>query len=99
GSDRTASRNTLELEAKGVKIYYAHKAEQITDDLDMVVYTNAVGEENPELIAARAKGLPLYEGAELLGEIMKRKGMGIAVAGTHGKTTTTAMIALLLIKG
>lgn len=99
GSDRTAGHNTLELEAKGVKIFYGHKADQITDDLDAVIYTNAVGEENPELVAAKAKGLPLYEGAELLGAIMKEKGMGIAVAGTHGKTTTTAMIALLLIKG
>ncbi|HHT49442.1 MAG TPA: UDP-N-acetylmuramate--L-alanine ligase [Firmicutes bacterium] len=99
GSDRTAGRNTWELEAKGVKIYYGHKAEQITDALDVVVYTNAVGEDNPEVVAAKAKGLPLYEGAELLGAIMKEKGMGIAVAGTHGKTTTTAMISLLLIKG
>lgn len=99
GSDRTVSRNTLELEAKGIKINYGHKAEQITGDLDAVVYTNAVGKENPELLAAKAKGLPLYEGAELLGLLMKEKGAGIAVAGTHGKTTTTAMISLLLIKG
>ena len=99
GSDRNSSRNTAELEARGVKIYYSHQKTQITDDLDVVVYTNAVGEQNPELLAAKAKGLPLYEGAELLGALMKEKGMGIAVAGTHGKTTTTAMISLLLIKG
>ncbi|WP_231133235.1 UDP-N-acetylmuramate--L-alanine ligase [Capillibacterium thermochitinicola] len=99
GSDRMSSRSTRELETKGIKINYGHQAEQITDDIDAVIYTNAVGEENPELLAARAKGLPLYEGAELLGLLMKEKGKGIAVAGTHGKTTTTAMISLLLIKG
>ena len=99
GSDRKSSRNTTELEAKGVKIYYGHRKEQISDDIDVVIYTNAVGEQNPELLAARAKGLPLYEGAELLGVVGKEKGKGIAVAGTHGKTTTTAMISLLLIKG
>lgn len=99
GSDRKSSRNTTELEAKGVKIYYGHRKEQISDDIDVVIYTNAVGEQNPELLAARVKGLPLYEGAELLGVLMKEKGKGIAVAGTHGKTTTTAMISLLLIKG
>lgn len=99
GSDRNSSRNTVELAAKGVNIHYGHQEAHITDDLDVVVYTNAVGEENPELLAAKAKGLPLYEGAELLGVLMKEKGMGIAVAGTHGKTTTTAMISLLLING
>ncbi|NLC52848.1 MAG: UDP-N-acetylmuramate--L-alanine ligase, partial [Firmicutes bacterium] len=99
GSDRKSSRNTEELEARGVKIYHGHQKEQITDDIDVVIYTNAVGEQNPELLAARAKGLPLYEGAELLGVLMEEKGKGIAVAGTHGKTTTTAMISLLLIRG
>lgn len=99
GSDRKSSRSTMELEAKGVKVHYGHRAEQITDDINVVIYTNAVGEQNPELLAARAKGLPLYEGAELLGILMKEKGKGIAVAGTHGKTTTTAMISLLLIRG
>ena len=66
GSDRKSSRSTMELEAKGVKVHYGHRAEQITDDIDVVIYTNAVGEQNPELLAARAKGLPLYEGLSFL---------------------------------
>jgi len=99
GSDRTRSRNTTELEKKGIKIHYGHDEQQITDEIDVVVYTNAVGEDNPELLKAREMKLPIYEGAELLGLLMKEKGVGIAVAGTHGKTTTTAMIALLLIEG
>ena len=99
GSDRTRSRSTIELEKKGIRIHYGHDERQITDEIDVVVYTNAVGEQNPELVKARKKKLPVYEGAELLGTLMKEKGVGIAVAGTHGKTTTTAMIALLLIEG
>jgi UDP-N-acetylmuramate--alanine ligase len=99
GSDRIRSRNTIELEEKGIKIYYGHNDEYLKEDVDVVVYTNAVGEQNPELLKAREKQLPIYEGAQLLGALMKEKGMGIAVAGTHGKTTTTAMISLLLIKG
>jgi UDP-N-acetylmuramate--alanine ligase len=98
GSDRTPSKNTVELEAKGIQVYYGHERERITEDIDLVVYTNAVGDQNPELLEAKKRQLPIFEGAELLGNLMKEKGMGIAVAGTHGKTTTTAMISLLLIK-
>ena len=62
----------------------------------MVVFTNAVGNENPEVKAAREEGIPIIEGAELLGHFMEEVGRGIAIAGTHGKTTTTAMTALAL---
>lgn len=98
GSDWQDSRELASLAEKGIKIYIGHRAEQI-DGADMVIYTNAVGTENPEVIEAKRRNIPLLEGAELLGELMNEVGYGIAIAGTHGKTTTTAMTALVLTEG
>jgi UDP-N-acetylmuramate--alanine ligase len=93
GSDTHASRLTEELAARGLRFAEGQCAENITAmQPDLVVVTAAVKEDNPELAAARAAGLPIIKRAELLGQIMDA-GKGIAVAGTHGKTTTTAMIA------
>jgi len=98
GSDRFRTKNTANLEKMGISITYGHDPLIIGSWIDQVIYTNAVGEDNPQLIAAQAAGIPVMEGAELLGLLMREKEYGIAVAGTHGKTTTTAMISLLLIK-
>ena len=98
GSDRCRTNATRELEARGIPVDYGHDPKRITKDIDLVVYTNAVGENNPQLIKARTEKIPVLEGAELLGRLMREIGIGIAVAGTHGKTTTTAMISLLLTR-
>jgi len=98
GSDRCRTKTTQELEQRGITVDYGHDPRKITGELDLVVYTNAVGENNPQLLEAQAKKIPVLEGAKLLGQLMQEMGTGIAVAGTHGKTTTTAMISLLLIR-
>ncbi len=98
GSDRCRTKTTQELEERGITVHYGHDPSKITEEIGLVVYTNAVGENNPQLLAARAKKIPVVEGAKLLGLLMREMGTGIAVAGTHGKTTTTAMVSLILIK-
>lgn len=95
GSDWQESKETNNLSAKGVKVYLGHDPANILG-ADLVIYTNAVGTENPEVLEARKQGIPLMEGAELLGKLMAEVGHGIAIAGTHGKTTTSAMTALIL---
>lgn len=97
GSDMKKGASTIKLENLGVKINYGHKAENITDDIDLVVYTAAIKDDNPELVAARAKGIDAVERAVLLGSIMSHYPNSIAVAGTHGKTTTTSMISEILL--
>lgn len=97
GSDRQASKTTEELIARGIPVTYGHDPAQMPP-ADLVVYTNAVGEDNPQVLAAKAQNIPVLEGAELLGKLMTEVGYGIAVSGTHGKTTTTSMLALILTK-
>ncbi len=98
GSDSQESRVTRNMAQRGIKISYGHNAENI-HGADLVVYTNAVGQDNPEVLEAKRLGIPLIEGAELLGKLMTEVGKGIAIAGTHGKTTTSAMTALILVEG
>src|SRR6186713_3578945 len=97
GSDVTDSANVKRLRDKGVKVAIGHKAENI-DGADVVVVSSAIKRDNPELIAARAKRLPVVRRAEMLAELMRLKSC-IAIAGTHGKTTTTSMVAALLDAG
>lgn len=97
GSDRQESKATRELIERGIKVSYGHSPSDI-GDVDLVVYTNAVGEDNPQLMAARERGLRILEGSELLGKLMDEVGYGIAVSGTHGKTTTTSMLSLILTR-
>lgn len=97
GSDAKESELTKHLEELGVTIFYGQQASNITQDIDLVVYTAAIREDNPEFLCARQTGLPMITRAELLGQIMDNYGSSIAVAGTHGKTTTTSMISQILL--
>ena len=99
GSDSKESPLTDTLEKRGAKIYYGQRASNISDSVQAVVYTAAIHPDNPEFACAKEKGLPMLTRAELLGQIMRNYHTSIAVAGTHGKTTTTSMISHILLKG
>ena len=100
GSDSKESAMTKSLEADGVKIFYGQCADNIknSDKIDVVVYTAAVHPDNPEFIAVKEAGIPMLTRAELLGQIMKQYDLPVAIAGTHGKTTTTSMISKILLE-
>lgn len=97
GSDLQASEVTDRLAAMGVRVYVGHAAEQV-GDADVVVVSSAVPFDNPELEAARRRRVPVVPRGEMLAELMRVK-HGIAVAGAHGKTTTTSMVAWVLERG
>ena len=97
GSDLGESEATRRLVARGASISYGHRAEAITPNIDVVVISSAVKFSNPEVVRARALKIPVIPRAEMLAELMRLK-YGIAVAGTHGKTTTTSLIAAILAK-
>ncbi|MGQ9833625.1 MAG: UDP-N-acetylmuramate--L-alanine ligase [Candidatus Villigracilaceae bacterium] len=94
GSDRLLSPFAVELQKLGVRVHIGHQAQNVAG-ADWVVRSSAVTDDNPEVIAARAAGIPVLKRADFLGQLMQDK-VGIAVAGTHGKTTTTAMLAWTL---
>ena len=98
GSDRQRSPLTEALAKKGARILYGQRRDNITGDIDLVVYTSAIHPDNPEFLAVREKGIPTLTRAELLGQMMRRYRTSIAVSGTHGKTTTTAMISDILLQ-
>ena len=91
GSDINKSDITESLEQKGVTVFYNHAPENL-NQADYVVYTSAVSDDNPEIIAAHERHLPCVSRAEMLGQIMSGYAESIAIAGTHGKTTTTSMV-------
>ncbi len=97
GSDIAESPNVLRLRDKGIEVAIGHAAENIAGATVLVV-SSAVKKDNPELMAARARLLPIVRRAEMLGELMRLK-QAIAVGGTHGKTTTTSLVATLLEAG
>ncbi|WP_227657769.1 UDP-N-acetylmuramate--L-alanine ligase, partial [Candidatus Magnetaquicoccus inordinatus] len=94
GSDLTDNASVQRLRGMGATIYIGH-AEHNVADVDVVVHSSAVTRDNPELAAARRLRIPIARRAEMLAELMRIK-YGIAIAGTHGKTTTTSMVATLL---
>jgi UDP-N-acetylmuramate--alanine ligase len=96
GSDLSENANTERLHQLGVPVFRGHRAENV-GDADVVVYSSAVQSNNPEIQTARAKQIPLIPRAEALAEIMRLK-RGVAVAGTHGKTTTTSMAASIFLE-
>ncbi|MEK7538942.1 MAG: UDP-N-acetylmuramate--L-alanine ligase [Patescibacteria group bacterium] len=96
GSDRTSSLITEKLEMEGAKVFFSHEQKHLPEELDLVVYSPAIADDNPELLMARERGVLTYSYPEALGKISQ--GMRtIAISGTHGKTTTTAMIAGVLV--
>ena len=97
GSDAKKSPLTQHLATLGAKIRYPQMASNIEDNIDLVVYTAAIAQDNPEFAAAVEKDIPLMTRADLLGQIMKNYKTAIAVSGTHGKTTTTSMISEVLL--
>lgn len=97
GSDVSESDNVKALEKKGIKVYIGHKKENITKDLDMVVYSKAIHDDNAEIIAAKELGIKLVSRSSILGEIMANYNRRICVAGTHGKTTTTSIISKVML--
>ena len=95
GSDRSDFDQAKELRKRGVKVFVKHNAKNLPAKTEALVYSSAVPSDNPELALAREMGIPMFEYAEALGEIMKGK-YGIGVSGTNGKTTTTAMLGKIL---
>ncbi len=95
GSDKKESFETKKLENKGAKIYYSHKKDHI-NNMDLVVYTDAISMDNEELKASIVKKIDLVDRATFLGAIMKSYNISIAISGTHGKTSTTSMVAEII---
>ncbi len=99
GSDWHSSDLTKELESLGIQVFIGQHKENITKQIDLVVYTAAVKENNEEYLAAKETGIPLMPRSVLLGQIMKQYPHAVGIAGTHGKTTTTSLLSVLLLAG
>lgn len=93
GSDAKESTTTAELRSEGISVTIGHKAENIDPSMELIVHTSAVKEDNPEMLRARELGLSVVDKATLLGSVMTKYGKRICISGSHGKTTTTAMIS------
>ena len=97
GSDMSASAGTVELESQGIPVFIGHHAENI-ECADCIIRTAAAHNDNPEIAAARAAGIPVFERAQAWGEIMKSYKNAVCISGTHGKTTTTSMMTHILME-
>lgn len=98
GSDRASTDITKKLEKKGIKVFIPQRKENITDDIDFIVYTAAIKEDNEEMIEAKSRSIPMMERGKYLGEITKLYSNTIGVAGTHGKTSTTSMLSCIFLE-
>jgi UDP-N-acetylmuramate--alanine ligase len=98
GSDLSHGPSVEDLRARGATIFDSHQASNIVEDVDYVARSSAIAADNPEVTEAERRGLPNKKLAEAVGELMRGRS-GVAVAGTHGKTTTTALVAWLLEQG
>tara|TARA_B100001758_G_scaffold244700_1_gene256461 strand:- start:68 stop:1468 length:1401 start_codon:yes stop_codon:yes gene_type:complete len=96
GSDLSENENVKRLKTLGVEISIGHDPNNITNDIDVLVYSSAVPLENPEIVRAKQKAIPTIRRAEMLGELISVKETSIAVGGTHGKTTTSSMVGTVL---
>ena len=95
GSDMKESEMTNRLAQMGARVFLGHRAENV-DNADLLIYTAAIGPDNPELVRAKERGIPCLSRAEMLGYLMNEYENSIAISGTHGKTTTTSMVALIM---
>ena len=93
GSDNKASAITENLQAMGIKIYIPNAGENIQPHHEMIIFTAAIRPDNPEFIEAKKHGIPMMERSELLGNITRAYENAVCIAGSHGKTTTTALLA------
>ena len=98
GSDAKESALTKHLENMGATVFYPQKASNIIDGIDVVVYTAAIHDDNPEYAEAKRQNLPMLSRAELLGQLMTNYETPIAISGTHGKTTTTSKLSHILLE-
>ncbi|MCR5829115.1 MAG: UDP-N-acetylmuramate--L-alanine ligase [Lachnospiraceae bacterium] len=98
GSDRSESDVTKTLEDSGIRVFYGQKSENVTGDIDVLVHTAAIKPDNPELVHAKELGIPIIDRAALVGDIMLSYKDNYAIAGTHGKTSSTSMMILVLIE-
>ncbi len=98
GSDVQHSTVCYQLEQQGIRVAYGQIAENITSDINLIVYTAAIQPENPEFQASVASGIPMMDRAEFLGQLMKQYRDAISIAGTHGKTTTSSMLAMIFLE-
>lgn len=98
GSDSKPSALTDHLERLGASVFYPQKAENLQEGTDVVVYTAAIHEDNPEYKEAKRRQLPMLSRAELLGQLMTNYKTPVAISGTHGKTTTTSMLTHILLE-
>lgn len=99
GSDMRPCVYTEKFEKEGYHISIGHRAENIPNDCDLVVYTAAINNKNPEMVEAARRGLPIMQRKEFLGYLTSLYPKTIAVSGTHGKTTTSSMISMMLLHG
>lgn len=97
GSDSQESKITKHLASLGIHIIYGQNAENITDDIDFIVYTAAIHPDNPEFAEAKKRNLPMMERAVMVGQVMKNYKNAIGISGTHGKTTTTSMLSHIFL--
>ena len=95
GSDMKESDMTFKLAKLGARIYIGHRKENV-EDADLLVYTAAIGSDNPELVRAKERNIPCLTRANMLGLLMDEYENSIAISGTHGKTTTTSMVSLIM---
>lgn len=98
GSDMKKSELTELLVQKGANVFYGQRSGNITDDIDLIVYTSAIRSDNAEYVAMQEKNIPSLTRAQLLGQMMKNYELPVAISGTHGKTTTTSMISEILLE-
>lgn len=99
GSDAHRSNITDRLSDLGIEVFLGQRAANITSDLDVIVYTAAIAEDNDELMEVKNKNIPMLSRAEMIGQIMLNFDNAVAVSGTHGKTTTTSMLSLIFMEG
>lgn len=97
GSDISESEKTAHLRSLGITVAIGHSAKNVSPDIDFVIRTAAVHDENPEVAEARAHGIPVFERAQAWGAIMKDYDKALCISGTHGKTTTTSMCTHILM--
>ncbi len=97
GSDSFDTRMVRKLKSDGIDVAFGQRAENIKQGMDVVIYTAAIHPDNPEYAEAKSRGIPMLNRAEFLGQVMKQYSVSINISGTHGKTTTTSMVAQLLL--